>query len=86
MGKNIGRQMADRWIGFVNGEGWCKEGCVVVVGNEGVLEVEEAAYDETFRNGRGSLLLSIGAERLWEVAEGWQGVRREERDDVRGRL
>lgn len=67
--------MADQWITFANGEDWCDVGKVVVIGNEGVVKVDEEAYDDRFRGGRGKVLESIGAQKLWKVAELWQGVR-----------
>jgi hypothetical protein len=86
-GIEVGSQMRDRWIGFVNGEGWCKEGMVLVIGDERVREVEEGAYDGEFRGGRGDVLVRIGMERLWEVAERWQGVRVEQKGtSIRAKL
>ncbi|KAF2682831.1 para-nitrobenzyl esterase [Lentithecium fluviatile CBS 122367] len=78
--KEVGKQMADQWIRYVNGDGWCEAGKVLVIGETGVVEVEEAEYDANYRNGRGKVLERIGTERLWRLAEGWQGVRSEEFD------
>ncbi|KAF2253201.1 para-nitrobenzyl esterase [Trematosphaeria pertusa] len=74
-GREVAQQMADQWITFANGEDWCDVGKVVVIGNEGVVKVDEEAYDDRFRGGRGKVLESIGAQKLWKVAELWQGVR-----------
>jgi hypothetical protein len=76
--KDVARQMADQWIRFTNGEGWCEENKVIVIGGVSVEEVDENEYDEQFRSGRGRILEKIGAEKLWKVAEEWQGVRSEE--------
>jgi hypothetical protein len=76
--RKVSGQMADRWIRFANGQGWCGEGKVIVVGDEGIVEVNEDVYDKKYRAGRGKVLESIGAERLWKVVEGWQGVRSDE--------
>jgi hypothetical protein len=78
--RGVGRQMAERWIRFANGEGWCEEGRIVVISDEGVSDVEEEVYDREFRRGRGIVLVAIGAERLWKVADAWQGVRREDQN------
>ncbi|CAI6279739.1 unnamed protein product [Periconia digitata] len=74
----VAKQMADQWIQFVNGRGWCEEGKVVVVGNDGVLAVNEHEYDVQYRGGRGSVLHGMGAEKLWLIAEAWQGVKKSE--------
>jgi hypothetical protein len=76
--REVGRQMTERWVRFANGEGWCEEGKIVLISDEGVSDVDEEAYDREFRRGRGSVLVAIGADRLWKVADAWQGVRREE--------
>ncbi|KAF2874778.1 para-nitrobenzyl esterase [Massariosphaeria phaeospora] len=77
-------QMADRFVRFVNGEGWAEEGCVVVFEGRGAQEVEVGAYDKRFRGGRGKVLEGIGEERVWGLAEAWQGVRGEEGVEGRG--
>lgn len=74
----VARQMARQWIDFANGEGWCEAGSVVVVGHEGIEVVDEHEYDRRFRGGRGKVLGKIGTEKLWRLAEAWQGVRSEE--------
>ena len=76
--KGVAKQMADQWIRFANGEGWCEEGKLVVIGNSGVISVEEKEYDVTYRKGRGKILDRIGTERLWTISEAWQGVKRVE--------
>jgi hypothetical protein len=70
-------QVSDAMIGFVNGEGWAeaKVGEVVVFSGEGVEKLRADEYDRRWRKGRGKVLLSIDADKLWRVAEGWQGVR-----------
>ncbi|PVI02476.1 para-nitrobenzyl esterase [Periconia macrospinosa] len=74
--KETAKQMRDQWIRFANGKGWCEAGTVVVIGDGGVVMVDEKEYDDRYRGGRGKVLESIGAERLWAVAEAWQGVRK----------
>ncbi|KAH7123694.1 Alpha/Beta hydrolase protein [Dendryphion nanum] len=79
--RQVAEAVAETFIRFVNGEGWGKggEGDVVVFsrGDEG--EVVRALgwdeYDGLFRRDRGRLLKGLGLERLWRIAEGWQGVR-----------
>lgn len=75
--RNIANQMTDRVVGFVNGDGWTKQGSVVVFGEEGVKEIPEGDYDQMYRSGRGRLLDRIGHAKLWNVAEAWMGVRSE---------
>jgi hypothetical protein len=70
--------MADRFIGFAYGEAWAGDGKVVVFGGDGVVQVDEKEYDRVYRNGRGEVLGSIDAEKVWKVADMWQGVRSEE--------
>lgn len=85
--QDVGMQMADRWIRFVNRKGWCDNGKVVVIGDEGITEVDEGAYDRRYRAGRGQVLEEIGLERLWMLVEEWQGVRSEGADGLeKGRL
>jgi carboxylesterase type B len=76
----VAQAMADHFIGFANGETWAAEGKIIVFEREGVLEVDEEEYDQVYRKGRGKVLGSIGAEKVWKVADMWQGVRSE--DDV----
>ncbi|KAF2270507.1 alpha/beta-hydrolase [Lojkania enalia] len=78
--KEVARQMADQWIRSINGEAWAEEGYSVVIREKGVHTVCEQEYDEMFRNGRGKLLEEIGGDRLWKLAEAWQGVRPDEID------
>ncbi|KAF2634921.1 alpha/beta-hydrolase [Massarina eburnea CBS 473.64] len=77
--KEVARQMANKWVMFANGKGWCQEGKVIVIGGKGVIEVDEIDYDAKHRNGRGKVLEKIGAGRLWDIVEEWQGVRSEEK-------
>lgn len=79
-------QMADHWINFANGEGWCAADEVVVVGDQGIKKLDKDAYDKHFRGGRGKVLERIGAERLWRIAEGWQGVRADEVGSAKARM
>jgi hypothetical protein len=86
-GKKLAQDMADHFIAYVGGEGWCRDGEVVVFSDEGVKVVGSAEYDRVWRDGRGAVLERIGAERLWHLAEAWQGVRAEKEDaDGRARL
>jgi hypothetical protein len=79
--KDVAKAMAEHFIGFVYGEGWTREGKVVVFTDEGVKFVEEGEYERVWREGRGEVLRGIGGERLWRLAEGWQGVRSEESEE-----
>lgn len=83
--RKIAEQIADRFIGFTHGDGWAKEGNIVLFGQNGLLEVNEKEYDEIYRSGRGNVLEDIGAQKLWHVAEAWQGVRKDDHV-VRGNL
>jgi carboxylesterase type B len=76
--REIAQAMADHFIGFAYGEAWAGDGKVVVFGGDGVVEVDEKEYDRVYRNGRGEVLGSIDAEKVWKVADMWQGVRSEE--------
>ncbi|CAE7000878.1 PnbA [Pyrenophora teres f. teres] len=78
----VARSIQDRFLGFVNGEGWVEEGKVVVFGLEGDVEVGEGEYDALYRKGRGAVLEKIGMRKLWGVADVWQGVRQEEEEFV----
>jgi carboxylesterase type B len=78
--RKIAQAMADHFIGFVYGEAWAREGKIVVFGRDGVVEIDEEEYDRVYRNGRGEVLGSIDAEKVWKVADMWQGVRSEDDD------
>jgi hypothetical protein len=78
--QEVAQGMADHFINFVNGQGWAPEGKIVVFGSEGMVEVGEGEYDGLYRGGRGDVLSSIDGEKLWRVAEKWQGVRSEEEE------
>jgi carboxylesterase type B len=80
--RRIAESFADRFIGFAHGYGWCKSGKVVVVGSEGVVEVDESSYDRVYRDGRGAVLESLGADKVWAIAEMWQGVPSEDEEKV----
>ena len=71
-------QMTDKWIEFTNGEPWSEVGTVVVIGEEGVVTADEREYEAKFRNGSAGVLEEIGWDKLWTVAEAWQGVRPDE--------
>ncbi|KAF1832948.1 para-nitrobenzyl esterase [Decorospora gaudefroyi] len=80
--REIARVMTDHFVKFVNGKGWVEEGKLVVFGRDGVVEVDEKEYDRVYRDGRGSVLEKIDAQKLWNLAEMWQGVRPEENEDL----
>ncbi|KAF2179719.1 alpha/beta-hydrolase [Zopfia rhizophila CBS 207.26] len=82
--QDLARKMAEKWIQFANGEGWCEDGEVVVFEDGGLRGVGEEEYDRVWRNGRGELLKKIGAEKLFWLSERLQGVRGEE--DARAKL
>ncbi|KAF2830959.1 alpha/beta-hydrolase [Ophiobolus disseminans] len=84
--RSAAKSMADHFIKFVNGEGWARDGKIVVFGPDGVVEIDEEEYDRLYRDGRGSLLESIGVEKLWKVADTWQGVRSEDDERTGARL
>lgn len=85
--RRVATQMTDQWIAFTNGEPWCEVGKLVVIGADGLVKVEEREYDAAYRAGSAKLLMGLGPDRLWRVAEAWQGVRAEQREDVaRGKL
>jgi carboxylesterase type B len=84
--RTVAKAMADHFIGFVHGEQWAGDGKVVVFGSDGVKEVEEEGYDKMYRGGRGAVLDSIDGEKLWRVAEMWQGVRSEEEEGREGEV
>lgn len=73
----VGMQMTDQWIKFTNGEPWGEPGKVTVIGEEGLITVDEEEYDAKFRDGSGKVLEELGRDRSWKVAEAWQGVRAE---------
>jgi carboxylesterase type B len=79
--RRVAQAMADHYIGFAHGEAWAADGKIVVFSEDGVLEVDEENYDRVYRGGRGDVLGSIDAEKVWRVAEMWQGVRSED-DEV----
>ncbi|KAJ4345623.1 uncharacterized protein N0V89_011757 [Didymosphaeria variabile] len=74
---NAALHMTDQWIKYVSGEPWSEPGKVVVIGADGIAQVDERDYDVSFRGGNGKVLLSLGLEKCWKVAEAWQGVRAE---------
>lgn len=76
--RGLAKGMANRFISLTYGERWCKDDEVVVFSDDGAKVVEQREYDTIWRGGRGDVLKRIGAERLWRVAEEWQGVRGEE--------
>jgi carboxylesterase type B len=78
--RKIAEEMADHFIKYANGEGWAREGKSIVFSGDGIIEVDEAVYDELYRCGRGEILEDIGMNRLWNVAEMWQGVRSEDEE------
>jgi carboxylesterase type B len=80
--RKLAQSMADYFIGFANGKPWASVGKLVVFGTQGVKEVGEEEYDRLYRQGRGQVLGSIDAERLWKLAEMWQGVRSEDEEMV----
>lgn len=82
----LAQGVADQFIGFANGEGWASEGKIVAFGPNGVIEVGEEEYDREYRDGRGGVLESIEAEKLWRVAEMWQGVRSEDDESISPKL
>jgi carboxylesterase type B len=79
--RRIAKGLADRFINFANGEGWVEEGKVVVFGPDEIVEVDEKEYDALYRGGRGRVLESIDADKLWKVADVWQGVRSEDEEN-----
>lgn len=76
--RGVATQMTDHWIKFTNGEQWAQVGEVVLVEEKGVVAVDEREYEAKYRNGSGQVLEEIGWDRLWTVAEAWQGVRPDE--------
>lgn len=84
--KRVARAMQDHFIRWANGEGWAKEGKVVVFDGNGVTEVDEDRYDAIYRNGRGAILEDIGLTKLWHVADVWQGIRQEEEELIESKL
>ncbi|KAH7408370.1 Alpha/Beta hydrolase protein [Phaeosphaeria sp. MPI-PUGE-AT-0046c] len=75
--RQVAQAMADHFIEFANGKAWAASGKLVVFGHDGVQELDEEEYDQVHRQGRGQVLASIDAEKLWNLAEMWQGVRSE---------
>lgn len=84
--RSVAQAMADHFIGCVNGEQWAGDGKVVVFGSDGMKEVEVVEYDRIYRDGRGGVLDGIDGEKLWRVAEMWQGVRSEEEEGQEGEV
>jgi carboxylesterase type B len=84
--RKVAKAMADHFIGFIYGEQWAGDGKVVVFGVGGVKEIEEGEYDKVYRDGRGAVLDSMDGEKLWRVAEMWQGVRSEEEEQREGEV
>jgi hypothetical protein len=82
--QDVAKTMADHFIRFVYGEGWARDGEVVVFTGEGVTFVGEEEYDRVWREGRGKVLREIGGEKLWTLADGWQGVRADVEEDSSG--
>jgi len=80
----LAQGMTDRFIAYANGQGWCGAGRVVVFGPKGVEEVDAGVYDKVWRGGRGEVLMRIGAEKMWKLAEMWQGVLSEDVEEVEG--
>ncbi|KAH6879154.1 Alpha/Beta hydrolase protein [Alternaria rosae] len=78
--RKVARAMQDQFIRYIHGEGWVEDGKMLVFDKDGVTEVDDERYDEMYRKRRGALLEQIGMERLWRVAEMWQGVRQEEEE------
>jgi carboxylesterase type B len=78
--RRIARAMQDQFIKYIHGEGWVENGMMLVFDKNGMSEVDDNKYDEKYRSGRGSLLEKIGMQKLWRVADMWQGVRQEEEE------
>jgi carboxylesterase type B len=78
--QDIARAMADHFINFMHGNAWATDGKLVVFDGAGAQEVDGERYDEMYRQGRGTVLESIEARKLWKVAEMWQGVRSEDEE------
>ena len=76
--RRIARAMQDQFIRYIHGEGWVEDGNMLVFDKDGTTVIDDERYDEMYRKRRGSLLEKIEMERLWRVAEMWQGVRQEE--------
>ncbi|KAH8733103.1 Carboxylesterase [Phaeosphaeriaceae sp. PMI808] len=79
-GRRIARDMADYFIRFMDGERWAARGQLVVFDQQGILHVGEEKYDQLYRQGCGEVLGGIAGNRLWMVADEWQGVRSEEEE------
>lgn len=54
---------------------------ILIFSPTGTHHLPASIYDQTYRANRGKLLESIGAHKLWCVAEIWQGVRKDEPED-----
>ncbi|KAH7076477.1 Carboxylesterase [Paraphoma chrysanthemicola] len=84
--RRIAESFADRFIGFASGAEWCEAGKVVVFDSRGAIEVDEAEYDRTYRDGRGAVLERLGADKVWRVAEAWQGVPSEDDEKATAKI
>ncbi|KAI4673219.1 uncharacterized protein J4E88_008831 [Alternaria novae-zelandiae] len=80
--RRIAGAIQDQFIRYIHGEGWVEDGKMLVFDKDGSTVVDDERYDEMYRKRRGSLLEKIGMEKLWRVAEMWQGVRQEEEEYV----
>lgn len=78
--QRVAQGMADHFLKYTHGEPWAGQGKLVVFASEGVLEVDEEEYDRKYRDGRGAVLDGIDGDRLWKVADMWQGVRSEDEE------
>ncbi|KAH5122427.1 hypothetical protein HBI73_103660 [Parastagonospora nodorum] len=78
--RQLSQAMADQFLRYIHGEPWAARGKVVVFANEGLIEVDEEEYDWKYRDGRGAVLDGIDGDRLWKVADMWQGVRSEDEE------
>jgi len=78
--RRVAQGMADHFIRYIHGEPWAAGGKVVVFASEGVLELGGEEYDQKYRDGRGAVLDGIDGDRLWKVADMWQGVRSEDEE------
>lgn len=82
-----GTQMTDQWIKFVSGEPWSRPGKISVIGVSGIVQMDEEQYDREYRRGNGKVILDLGLDKCFRVAEDWQGVRPEiEENGTNGKL
>lgn len=84
--QKIALNMADQMIQYINGEGWVEDGQIIVYGYDGIITVPEDEYDQKYRGGRGAVLRSIDAHKLWQVADAWAKVRAEEEETMGARF